>query len=427
MCGAWHPAATAAFSQHWNEQGLTRLRSAVDLASKAAIKQLHLRAIPIATNISLRCRELIAVSDATSGPLLQGFLAESEALLLKLDAALAEARLARDAMLLFLQFVKESCAAAAASDKAAAAAKIDIAMLRSAQRVLDPRLFRAPWTGKDAQAEHVSGSHLYAYLQDAELPAEVAAQRSAALGLQRLPRDAALGGVLLDELRALAADMDAAACAPAARCRRSLLQQIKVMRERWSEAARSCHAEKSALLATALSLQPSAPQRSPHGPACATLLASLQINGGQCLINCLVRAYALASHMVSVVASDGNGCSFAALLRLPYAAAQLQLYVREEGSAQQEVHLLGTGDDESGSGVLFKIDLCGAAFFAAAASAPLDLSALSLSSPAQPMAGCTMRVGSPSWLVCSGGRGVALLGDVPAGRVMLVDVETEAE
>lgn len=55
-CGLWHPAALTAFSQHWNEQGISRLRSAVEATSTSIRKSLQLRAIPIATNIALRCR-----------------------------------------------------------------------------------------------------------------------------------------------------------------------------------------------------------------------------------------------------------------------------------------------------------------------------------------------------------------------------------
>lgn len=55
-CGMWHPAAQTAFSQHWNDQGISRLRSAVDATSHSIRKSLQMRAIPIATNLALRCR-----------------------------------------------------------------------------------------------------------------------------------------------------------------------------------------------------------------------------------------------------------------------------------------------------------------------------------------------------------------------------------
>ena len=55
-CGLWHPAALTSFSQHWNDQGITRLRSAVATTSSSIIKSLQMRAVPIVTNIALRCR-----------------------------------------------------------------------------------------------------------------------------------------------------------------------------------------------------------------------------------------------------------------------------------------------------------------------------------------------------------------------------------
>ena len=54
LCGMWHPAAATAFTQHWNDQGLQRLRSIVDAASRSVIKLLQTKAIPMTTN-SLLC------------------------------------------------------------------------------------------------------------------------------------------------------------------------------------------------------------------------------------------------------------------------------------------------------------------------------------------------------------------------------------
>ena len=56
MCGMWHPIASTCFSQHWNDQGLARLKSAVDSASQAIITALQMRAIPYCTNIILASR-----------------------------------------------------------------------------------------------------------------------------------------------------------------------------------------------------------------------------------------------------------------------------------------------------------------------------------------------------------------------------------
>jgi hypothetical protein len=51
MCGLWHPAATASFSQHWNDQGITRLRSGIDSTSRLIIRTLQLKLAPLATNM----------------------------------------------------------------------------------------------------------------------------------------------------------------------------------------------------------------------------------------------------------------------------------------------------------------------------------------------------------------------------------------
>lgn len=46
LCGLWHPAASVIFSQHWNEQSLSRLRSAVDSTLKYIERTLQLQIIP---------------------------------------------------------------------------------------------------------------------------------------------------------------------------------------------------------------------------------------------------------------------------------------------------------------------------------------------------------------------------------------------
>jgi hypothetical protein len=53
VCGMWHPAASTSFSQHWNEQGITRLRSGIDATSRFIIRTLQLKVAPLATNISV--------------------------------------------------------------------------------------------------------------------------------------------------------------------------------------------------------------------------------------------------------------------------------------------------------------------------------------------------------------------------------------
>jgi hypothetical protein len=58
LCGLWHPAAATAFSQHWNDQGLQRLRAAVDSTSRSIVKLLQTKALPMVTN-SLLCARYV--------------------------------------------------------------------------------------------------------------------------------------------------------------------------------------------------------------------------------------------------------------------------------------------------------------------------------------------------------------------------------
>ena len=58
VCGLWHPAAATAFSQHWNDQGLQRLRAGVDATSRSVIKLLQTKALPMATNCLLAARSV---------------------------------------------------------------------------------------------------------------------------------------------------------------------------------------------------------------------------------------------------------------------------------------------------------------------------------------------------------------------------------
>jgi hypothetical protein len=51
LSGLWHPAALTAFSQHWNDQGITRLRAAVDSTSKYVIRCLQFKVNPLVMNI----------------------------------------------------------------------------------------------------------------------------------------------------------------------------------------------------------------------------------------------------------------------------------------------------------------------------------------------------------------------------------------
>jgi hypothetical protein len=46
LCGLWHPASSVIFSQHWNEQSLSRLRSALDSTMKFMLRTVQLQIIP---------------------------------------------------------------------------------------------------------------------------------------------------------------------------------------------------------------------------------------------------------------------------------------------------------------------------------------------------------------------------------------------
>lgn len=180
QCGIWHPAGSTSFTQHWNEQGITRLRSAIDSTSKMIVKQLQLRAIPIATNIALRCRELhsalndkkdmVLESIGTTNPIFNVYTSalvkSADLLLYKIDETLREAKLAREGLLLYLQFIKDCYT----PENQQNASKPNILLREKCRSLFDPRKVRAPHKGPSAQAEYVTGTHLYAFLQDSDLP-----------------------------------------------------------------------------------------------------------------------------------------------------------------------------------------------------------------------------------------------------------------
>lgn len=61
VCGMWHPAASTSFSQHWNEQGISRLRSGIDSTSRYIIRSLQLKVMPIATNICILAKLVLCL------------------------------------------------------------------------------------------------------------------------------------------------------------------------------------------------------------------------------------------------------------------------------------------------------------------------------------------------------------------------------
>lgn len=55
QCGQWHPAASS-FSNHWNEQGINRLRGSVESTLQSMIKSIQMNIIPTIMNIILSSR-----------------------------------------------------------------------------------------------------------------------------------------------------------------------------------------------------------------------------------------------------------------------------------------------------------------------------------------------------------------------------------
>ena len=97
-------------------------------------------------------------------------------LLSKLDDTLNEAKLARESMLLYLNFIKE-CSAGATQDANGQVQKLDNTFREKCRKIFDPRKFRAPSKSSNAQAECVTATHLYAYTQDSELPKDLVESR----------------------------------------------------------------------------------------------------------------------------------------------------------------------------------------------------------------------------------------------------------
>ena len=202
LFGQWHPAAQTTFASHWNEQGLQRLRSSISSAARDIEKRFRMSVIPILSNFLLNCRELMGIEEAEHEVAedksvqahskigveeivdrkaeLNTLIRNSEWLMLKVDEALHECIFAGHNLLLFLQFLKENMLLAAADDST------DESLNNSQQNspsdylpLFDFRIPRAPEgvLGAKAQAECVTGTHLYAYFLDAPLPEDVVEYR----------------------------------------------------------------------------------------------------------------------------------------------------------------------------------------------------------------------------------------------------------
>ena len=112
MAGLWHPAAKVVFSSQWNEQNLNRLRASVEGAGRSLLHSLVITCARIATNINLKCRDLLLLAADVKGVndlpshLLPQLILYANQLLFKLDDTIQEAKLALERMLLFLQVLQ---------------------------------------------------------------------------------------------------------------------------------------------------------------------------------------------------------------------------------------------------------------------------------------------------------------------------------
>jgi hypothetical protein len=168
MCGAWHPVAQTSFTQHWNEQGISRLRVAIEGAAQTVSVNLKLKMIPIATNLLLRARELMGMVQVSRGARKESSLLNKnmldasrlyrsiELLMYKLDDASTECEQAHRGLMLFLQFIRDfhnTCNTSPASPYPAPEPKI----METYIDLFDPRKVRAPATPAAAAAARAAG------------------------------------------------------------------------------------------------------------------------------------------------------------------------------------------------------------------------------------------------------------------------------
>ena len=202
LFGQWHPAAQSSFASHWNEQGLQRLRSSITAAARDIEKRLQMYVIPVLTNFLLSCRELVGIEEAEGELIakqpssstrndvqdiinsrkleLNNLINNSEWLIYKVDEALHECKFAGRNLLLFLKFLKENMLVAAADESTEETnASPQQVPPSNFLPLFDPRIPRAPEgvSGPKAQAECVTGTHLYAHFLEAPLPADMVEYR----------------------------------------------------------------------------------------------------------------------------------------------------------------------------------------------------------------------------------------------------------
>ena len=93
----------------------------------------------------------------------------AEHLLMKVEETIAEARKSRECMLLFIQFIRECSTPSTSPPALIAASKVDVSLRSKLLAMFDPRILRADISGKNSQAESITGTHLYAYFLDKKL------------------------------------------------------------------------------------------------------------------------------------------------------------------------------------------------------------------------------------------------------------------
>ena len=176
LCGHWHPGVIAKGSELFAEQGLNRLKNAIEGVDGAGgiVKALITRATPMATNVLLGCREMlniftllykkdpphakpaagIASTIDTTIYKITSMIQCLESFILKIDQTVNEARLAREGLLLFIQFVRENLLPENPNTT------IDLSLRDKYIALFDPRRNRPP----SNCAETISCSFLYQYL-----------------------------------------------------------------------------------------------------------------------------------------------------------------------------------------------------------------------------------------------------------------------
>jgi len=471
-CGLWHPAALTSFSQHWNDQGLTRLRSAIDSTSKAIVKQLYLRAIPIATNITLRCLELLSVNDHiisidSIDPIdkthilssLRHLVRSSELLLYKVDETLNEAKMTRDAMLLYLQFIKE-CSIVSNNTDAQQSKRIDLTLLSKCRKIFDPRHVRALDKGPQGQAEYVTGTHLYAYLQDAPLSDALVKARSDTNGFGNFevpPRQEAAASIKMifketdyhseqvlksdddnndnDSDKRLAYDISMEAFA-----KRSLIQQIKVVKDVIQECVPLSHKSFSSKINNNSSLRQLIDSNTKGGITCSNTMALSKIRicaqGNECDVNNIILSvYCISRNNTTdiiVICSsiDSSSSSYGACIGqvTESTITNIDIYASSLSEEIPTVSIVGTIDDSKqntdSSCYLFSISIDNINF-SRLSSSSFDTISNTMRKQNIDINSKNLSLRNVDHIKCCGARGVIVVCGNDNKKLLVIDMEAD--